>query len=461
MVYYFLYNTIKGGFKMSTNTLNSLNTLEIEDEEYITLPAVVFAQGDRIVYTTTFSFGLIHAHLKTSDYSDEIEEPLTVSKILELENRNLKRQSVKELVQYMKDNKHNYILPSITLNSEEFLSITPISPTLEELNTLYGEEISNIQLRYDLINILNKVGGRIGVELKIPQSFFNAQEGLKPIITVLDGNHRSESAKILVEESPDYWTNAQIGVTIFLEPDKSQRKKHFVLLNSSTPVQSSVKGLFMVDDILSEAVKHLTGLRLDGYRFIIKQLNDRDHTKNIGFEPVDNVGANSKNILSFNILRNMISIMGTNTTSSKTFQKKYSTQTPEEIDIYRQLLSDCKEYFEHVFDLVEPFKLVQGHLDQIPEYKKNYLSLSGAGLYVISHVGYESLEKGYNLKQIATILAELDWRKQVLIHDEPTANPFFNGTILSNDGGISNTRTAIKPAVDKVMEYIDNRIPVI
>lgn len=419
----------------------------------VKIPGIVYAQGDRIVYSTSFSFELA-SHLETSDFRDSTSEGLTVSDILDLENRYLNRPAVNELVTYAKENKHNYILPAITLNSEKFFKITPIAPSLEKINEIRGEEISDVQLRYSLHDILSEVGGQLGVIIEIPYSYFASQGDVKPLITVADGNHRCKMIEILMSESPESieeWRNAQIGVTIFVEPNKNERKKNFVLLNSSTPVQSSVKGLFMQNDILSEAVKHLAGLREDNSRFFIKQLNDFDVTKNIGFEPVDNVGANSKKVLSFNILKNMVAIMGTNSQNPKSFTKKYSTNTLEELDIYRKLLADCKTFFEHIFDLVEPFKLVQGNLDRIPELKKSYLSLSGAGLYVIAHVGHECRELGYNLSEVARILAQLDWHK---LDGSGVSNSFFEGTIVSSDGGISNTRVAIKPAVERLMRYV-------
>ncbi|MDV2886365.1 DNA sulfur modification protein DndB [Alkalihalophilus pseudofirmus] len=420
--------------------------------EYLTLVSTVYAQGDRIVYNLSMPFDTVANYLQPTEAREELEEQedgeISVDYLSDIENRFRKKEHVQAIKEYILKNKHNFILPNVTLLSERSFKIEPIRPIWSELNNICGEEISEVQLQDSLLSILEKVGGSICVELKIPKDYFEKTNHTKAIITVGDGNHRVQAIKELMEEGHIDLAHMNIGLSIFVERYEVERKKIFVLLNSSLPVQPSVKSFLMVDDPLSNAVKELVGF--ENTRFLIKQLNGRDKKKYIGFEPIDNISKNSKNLLSFNILKNMVGFMAVNSTNYNIFAKKMS----ENGEVYRKTLHECRMYFEAVFDTVLPYKLVQGNLEKAPELKKEYISLSGAGLYLIAQVAYQSKQRGYDLQKVVKLLSYLDWKR--VNNGKP--NPFFVGSVLNDKGTVSNTRTALKAGVEKIMEYVDREM---
>lgn len=411
----------------------------------ITLKGLVYLQGDRIVYNLSMSFEMIAQYLEPTESRNTVDDSdITVDDLSNLENRFRKQAHVQDIKEYILSNKHNFILPNLTLITEKTFEIKPISPNWEELNQICGEEISKVQLQDSIYSILEKVGTSICVEVTIPEKYFKKSAIGKSIITIGDGNHRAQACKELILDGHDELAKMNMGISIFYEKSEIERKKIFVLLNSSLTVQPSVKSFLMIDDLLSNAVKDLIGF--ENNRFLIKQLNGNDCTKYIGFEPLDNVGPRSKNVLSFNILKNMVGYMNINSSNHTLFHKKFGAD-PES---YRKMLEESQKYLENVFDKVAPFKNVQGDLKSIPKLKEEYISLSGAGLYLIAQVAYESKQKGYELNSVVELLSNIDWRKNV--NGKP--NAFFNGTILNDKGTISNTRTVLKAGVDKIMKEI-------
>ncbi|MBZ5752443.1 DNA sulfur modification protein DndB [Metabacillus rhizolycopersici] len=417
--------------------------------EYLSLISTVYAQGDRVVYNLSMPFDMVASYIQPTEAREELEDGnISVNYLSDIENRFRKKGHVQAIKEYILENKHNFILPNVTLLTEKAFKIKPLRPTWDELNEICGEQISEVQLQDSLISILERVGGSICVEVLIPIDYFEKTRHSKAIITIGDGNHRVQAIKELIQEGYIDLAHMNIGISIFVERFEMERKKIFVLLNSSLPVQPSVKSFLMVDDLLSNAVKELIGF--ENTRFLIKQLNERDDRKYIGFEPLDSVSTNSKNILSFNILKNMVGFMTVNSTNHNIFAKKFGDNN----EAYRNMLHECRVYLEAVFDVVLPYQLVQGNLENIPDFKKEYISLSGAGLYLIAHVAYEAKQKGYDLLQVVQLLATLDWKR--VNNGQP--NPFFVGSVLNDKGTVSNTRTALKAGVDKIMEYVDGQM---
>ena len=423
----------KDGFLMETKTIGFY--------------ANVYRQGDRIVYRTSFSFEQVADLIKPTEIRDDSNEPI-LDRLDHIENRFLNKSHANGIKAYIKENPHNFILPSLTLLTTKRFSLEPISPSWETLNEICNEKITSIQLRDSLTSILDKCNGSMLAYVKIPTKYFSEVEDFQKTITIGDGNHRARMIIDLKNDNEVDVSKMHIGVDFYVEPDAKERKKVFVALNTSLSVEKSAKSFLMVDDVLSSATKDLIGFKHT--TFLVKQFNPRDKEKFIGVEPLDNVGARSKDTISFNILKNMISILGVGNTSSDKFSKRYPFKSTE----YRKLLSLIQKYLEEVFDNVTPYKRVQGNLDAIPELRKNYLSLSGAGLYLIAYVGYEAQKNDYDLIKVARILGNIDWSREV--HSEP--NALFIGGILNSTGNVSNTRSALKPNVERLMKIVNDEI---
>lgn len=415
------------------------------NEESIKFFANIYKQGDRVVYRTSLPFEKVAELIVPTEERNDIEEPI-LDKLDHIENRFLSKNHATGIKSYIMENPYNFILPSITLLTTKRFSIEPIVPSWNELNQFCDENVTAIQLRDSLTSILDKCGGTILASVQVPTKYFSEIENNQKTITIGDGNHRTKTIIELSKEKLIDISSMHIGIDFYVEPNSEERKKVFVALNTSLSVEKSAKSFLMVEDVLSNATKDLIGFKHT--TFLVKQFNPRDKEKFIGVEPLDNVGARSKDSISFNILKNMICIIGVGSTSKDKFAKMF----PYRSDEYRKLLKNTQKYLEEVFDNVYPYKSVQGNLEKIPELRKHYLSLSGAGLYLFAHVAYESQLKGYDLSKVAKILGNISWEREI----NGKANPLFLGGILNSTGNVSNTRSAIKPNVDTLMEVVKN-----
>ncbi|PAM93063.1 hypothetical protein B4N84_19915, partial [Flavobacterium sp. IR1] len=111
--------------------------------ESIKLVANIFYQGDRIVYSTNFSFDEVAKYIKPTEVREVKDEPV-LENLLQLENRFRNTQHVKSIYEYVIENPHKFILPSITMLSRKHFKLTPIAPTWEEINHICNEEVSAV-----------------------------------------------------------------------------------------------------------------------------------------------------------------------------------------------------------------------------------------------------------------------------------------------------------------------------
>ncbi|WP_102398914.1 DNA sulfur modification protein DndB [Haloimpatiens massiliensis] len=411
------------------------------------LPVQIYRQGKRCVYRAVMSFGDVKRHLTHTKPKPDNHE-LLLADIESITNRYLMPKKAKDIMKYIQENEEDFILPSLTVMAKEEFEFIPIYPSINEIKKVFGQEFDVKSLRYKIFDVIELFNGVLFGEIIIP---FNTtvHEDEKILFETGDGNHRTyaihELYKILGEDNPGFY----IGVDFYVEKNKDKIRDIFVDLNNQTPIDRSIYTLLKGRDPLSLATKDLVGLTKKTY--MVSQLYHQD-LHYIGFSPLDNIGPNSKATISFNMLKNMISYIALGVgDADKPFADKFAINKTG----YSRLLRQTSAYLKTIFEYVGPFKEIKGELNKIPKLRNEYISLTGAGLYVIAKIGYIAREQNLDMRKVALALSELDWKRQT---DEGTLNSLFIGGVLNENGQISNNRNSINATTEKLIKYLN--IPV-
>lgn len=414
------------------------STTNLTEDGY-KLNAQVFLQGGRIVYRTTLSFSdvkmfLSHTKEKPSNHNEIIEDVNT------LRNRYLQPSKAKELKAYILEQPYDFILPGVTVMVDKALPFKSIIPDFQELKHIFHENDEP-----DLYHTPEMVKEAID-RYKQPlfgQIIIPVKENgeLAVDLDTGDGNHRTKAIHDIVESTEANKSSYYIGCDFYVEPNMEKRKEMFVDLNNGTPIERSIYNILKGNDPLSIATKQIAGIDSDSH--VVQHLKI-NYAGYIGFTPVGDIAARSKVTLSFNVLKNMISYIAVNRgNAGKRFQEKF----PVDKANYETLLAFTSKYLRAIFNNVAPFSRIKGDLESIPELRAEYASLTAAGLYVIARVGHIGFVNNLNPEKLAERLATLDWRREA-------SKGVLIGGILSTNGRISNTHTAIDTSTARILKEI-------
>lgn len=301
--------------------------------------------------------------------------------------------------------------------------------------------------KYDLIQhpelideVLERFDGMLQGHLIVKESEFN--------IEIMDGNHRCAAIHRLTTLGKEY-KNLRIGVQVFYENDLDRQRQAFVDLNTSTPIDKTLLTLFGQRDALSVAAKETIGTNPD-YRIEEFDFNSPHF---IGFDVMnDSVNKNTTAVFTLNIVKNTLIkfALGEGGTKKK-FESLYKPGT-EEYDI---LLKDFAKYLKVIFRNVAPFeKIKQMGIQAIPELREEYVSITGAGLYLIANIGHEVRKQGMDFEQTAIELSKINWKQKVDNGFGEEYNPVFRSGILNESGNISNNRNAQTATLSSVLTIL-------
>ncbi|WP_415349816.1 DNA sulfur modification protein DndB [Clostridium perfringens] len=405
--------------------------IEYKDNLYI--KAMVFRQSSRIVYRSVLSFWDMfnlcdHTELRPKDDKDII---LNLDNI---KNRYLDPKHGEEIVFYIKENIDDFILPNVT---------TVINETLPIVYDIKSEDNINVNITREL----NNNNGCINAFLKL-------NKNIK--FRIADGNHRTFALHKLVEERliNEDIDGLYIGIDFYLETDKEKEKDMFVRLNTTKSMDSSVLALLSVKDLISYSVKSLLGVN-DNYSYVVEQFYPKEG-KYIGVDLVSDNVPKSNNTVSFNMIRNMISLLAFGTMNSdKKFEEMYKGDKLS----YIKFMKKVSDFLNYIFDNCEPFNKIDIKAENIKKLRKEYISMSGAGLYVIASIGnigirYEEID----IIKVAEAICDLDWKRETKnIDGKLIPNPVFVGGILSDNMKISNNRGAISATTNKLKSILKLR----
>ncbi|MCA0972474.1 DNA sulfur modification protein DndB [Halobacillus litoralis] len=416
----------------------SPTTTQVTAEGYV-LNAQVFVQGGRIVYRTTLSFSdvkkfLTHTKEKPSSHEELIDD------VNDLRNRYLKPKKSNELKNYIMSQPNDFILPGLTVmvdNALPFESFIPSPDTIKEI--FHENDYPDLKKNPGMIKeAVERSNTPLFGQITIP---FNEVGEVLVELDTGDGNHRTKAIHDIVELTGGDSSSYYIGCDFYVEPNVDKRKEMFVDLNNGTPIERSIYNILKGKDPLSIATKAIAGIDSD--------LHYVQHLRNgyqgyIGFSPVDNVGARSKVTLSFNILKNVISYIALDQgNAEKNFKEEFDPRGPN----FERLLRFTSRYLRSIFNNLQPFSDIKGNLEKVPALRGEYVSMSGAGLYVIARVGHIGFTKNLDPEKLAEKLSTIDW-----LRDD--SGSVFEGGILSSSGKISNTRTALDTSTISVLREL-------
>jgi DGQHR domain-containing protein len=395
------------------------------------LPVIVTRQGKRLTYFTNMTFGQISQYFTPSTVKPDNQKDI-LSSIHTLRNRYLKVEKVKEIEEYIHKNFDEFILPPITVVIPDLFPITLVSRDGSNSSKLF-RKTADVHEYLDKVGIFN---GYILIENKV----FHGE--------ILDGNHRAAAIKTIHELLGEDLPGFRIGVHIYQEINQDKIRQSFVDLNTSTPIDRALLTLFSKRDTLSIAAKEVIGMA-ENKSFVIPELRT-DSPRFIGFDYInDAVTRNSQAVLSLNMVKNMILkfALGDNGSIRK-FEQTYRLDSLE----YALLLKRFSTYMRGVFREVQPFEtIIQSGLNSIPNLRKTYISLTGAGLYLIALLGHEGIINGMDLDELAKKVANVRWERMI---EEGIPNPLFTSGILNNEGKISNTRNSINSTLSALRREI-------
>lgn len=387
------------------------------------LKTLIFRQSSRVVYRSVLSFWDVRDLCKHTDVRPPSDEQVSLD-IEKVKNRYLEKAHGNEIKKYIKDNIKDFILPNLTtIINKPFDIFLDIS----DKNFISSEIFSEIEKNNGYIEGYIRLNGN---------KFY-----------ISDGNHRTFSIHELVNnnEVTGIIDGLYIGIDFYLETDIYKEKDIFVTLNTNKSIDPSVLGLLKNNDILSNATKSLLGIK-ENYQYEVKALN-RENRTYIGVDLVNDSVAKTNNTLSFNMIRNIISYIALNTENSKKFNEVFK----DKVDsiAYINLMKKISIYLNYIFKNCAPFNMINSDRSNVKYLRDEYVSMTGAGLYVIAKVGHIAIENDeIDIEKLAHALChKLDWRRE----NEHGVNSLFVGGILTAEGKIVNNRGALKSTTDNIL----------
>ncbi|RAS80757.1 DNA sulfur modification protein DndB [Priestia endophytica] len=437
-----LGNLFDFDFKIPKIEKKSASTL-MEDKKNIKLKAQVFRQGHRLVYRTVMSFKDVKNSL-THSVEKPVENTELLHDIFTIKNRYLNRKNAEEIINYVLNNRGNFVLPSITVFTNKELEFEPFLTEEEKKKNHF-----NFNDPLALYRAIPEMGGVINGYVNIEKEKIVGNEGIT--FETGDGNHRVYSIHKICELIPERDHDGFfIGVDFYVEKSDDKIRNIFVNLNSGVKIDRSVYNLLNGQDALNSATRDLIGHGSNLYA--IPHLNNNSD-KYIGFDPVSTVGARSKAVFSFNMLRNVILYIAL---GSPDKYKQFEEEYPPGGVKYYNLLSDIADYLRVVFERTVPFEEIDQNLENVVELRQEYLCLSAAGIYVIAKIGFAGRKNELNMTQLAEAISRINWKREIKTKDENIVpNPLFLGGILGGNGNVSNTRTAIDTTTNNVLNLFN------
>lgn len=391
------------------------------------IPGIVSKQGARITYQLNLMFRQIGNLFDSTDPKPAGNNSADID-LNELRNRYLRTDKVADLVKYISDNLDSYILPPVSAVVRYLFSFEPYNQ--DEIISKMGEEYDLVKYPEKTEEVLEQFDGMLQGRLIFKESEFKVE--------VLDGNHRVAAITHLNALGKTF-KNLRIGVQIFFEADDDRQRQAFVDMNTSTPIDKTILTLFSSRDPLSiaakETIKHESP-------FFIEEF-DRKSAEYIGFDQInDSITRNSQAVLSLNIVKNMLVKFALGDAGTP---KRFTSMIEPGSRDYNDLMTDFTTYMKAIFKNLQPFDdIKRTGVKVIPRLREDYISLTGAGMYLIANIGYLARTQNRDMVKLTEELGKFDWRREI----NGTPNELFRSGILSENGSISNNRNSIASTLE-------------
>lgn len=412
-------------FTSNNNSDGYSNIIKKNGNSY--LKVLIFRQSSRIVYRSALSFWDVKNLCRHTKIKPSSNEYISIN-IENVKNRYLEKEHGNDIKKYIKDNIQDFILPNLT---------TTIHKPFNVFLNISDEKFFSS----DIFSEIEKNHGSLEGYILLTKDKFD----------IADGNHRTFAIQELINnnEVTDIIDGLYIGIDFYLETDISKEKSIFVTLNTNKSIDPSVLGLLKDNDILSNSAKALLGIT-GNYQYEVKVLNN-ENTNYIGVDLLNDNVAKTNNTLSFNMIRNIISYLALDADNTKRFNEEFKDKV-NSIE-YINLMKKMSIYLNYILKNCPPFNMINNDRSNVKALRNDYVSMSGAGLYVLAKVAHIAIKNDkIDIEKLADVLcSKFDWRRET----EDGVNSLFVGGILTSDGKIVNNRGALKSTTDNILEILN------
>ena len=190
------------------------------------------------------------------------------------------------------------------------------------------------------------------------------------------------------------------------------------------------------------------------YNYVVEAFYP-ENSNYIGVDLVNDNVSKTTNTISFNIIKNIVSILAVDSLNGdKKFNEMYLNNKLE----YMKFMKKASNFLNYIFNNCEPFNKIKSDQSNVKELREKYISMTGAGLYVIARIGHIGIKyDGIDMEKLAEALCKLEWRRVI----NNKKNTLFTGGILTSEGKISNNRTALNTTneeIKKILKLTDRDI---
>jgi DNA sulfur modification protein DndB len=371
----------------------------------MTVPVVVFKQGNRINMAGALHFGLI----KTLLQSRSAEKRALISETTTSMNRPFQKEHAQAIATYIRENQSkNYILPPMTLNVQNKLNLFSIN-TPSEIRQGY---------------------------LVVP---------LMATMTITDGQHRKEAISMALDEIPEedlgMLQSDAISVMITCEQDIHQIHQDFADCSKTKPLAAS---LLAVYDRRNPANKII--LDLEESCPLFRGKIDATSTT---------LSKKSPALFLANHIRQLVKtlLIGNWQAGDEVFQNRAKEYLiPDEA--YRAKFEQFSGYINYLTERIPVWREISNikprQTSIIPgRREQGWVCLSVVGLVILGTIGHELFRKtvsdpGTDWKFYADKLGALDWRK---------SSELWKGNIII-DGKIIVHQKHMREGIKRIREAI-------
>lgn len=373
------------------------------------LNAILYSSGGRTWYATVLPYSVLGNLIQTTQVK---RKDSAISS--DVVNRFLDAKHVKELKQYILDNKDNFTIPPITLVCKTELTFHPVTFGLEKFESLD-----------EVYAVAKEVGSILGkVLIPLGYSFI-----------CLDGNHRSKAISELAFESPEAVAGNYMLCNIVYETDNLRIRQDFVDINQNAKTTTgTINTLFNSRDPLAK----ITAQTVDSTEYLKESVELLSAS----------ISKSSKKLYTLNNIKNAIVELGT-----------YNSQSKSSINKVSELLGKDPEYsaglsleIDVFFDMLRTNTVINDYLNSTSLEEKirirsSSVLSSGVGLIIATRVVSDASEysRGLSYKEIVSKVLNYDWSR---------SNEFFKGKILSDEGSIISSTNSIRSTANALLREL-------
>lgn len=396
------------------NSFENLNANPITKGSYAAgteLNSIIYSMGGRYWVATALPYTVIGNLISTTQVKKKDSAIST-----EVVNRFLDPKHVKELKEYIVENKDSFTIPPITLVSKIKLPFKPVT---------FGNE--KFKDEVEMYKIIDEVGSLMG-KVTIPLGY---------TFTCLDGNHRTRAIADLALEDPDKVRGDNMLCNIVYETDNIRIRQDFVDINKNAKVTTStINTLFNSRDPLSKITSQL----IDSVPYL------RNNTELLSAS----ISKKSKKLYTLNNIKNAIVELSGHNSQSKPSIDKLSKLLGEDEEFKNNLLLEIDMFF----DILKENDIIKGFIEDDKnkvDIRNSGLISTGIGLIIATRVINKAIESNKNIKfeEIVTSVIAYDWKR---------SNNFFVGKILSEDRTIMSSVNSIKATSDALFIKLFSQI---